>query len=62
MRRGGSENLRPGARLFDAVRKATGGEVDDETSLAGRDGSSTDSEDRAPPPSGPSDSLFAAAS
>jgi ferric-dicitrate binding protein FerR (iron transport regulator) len=37
MRRGGNENLRPGARLFDVVREATAGELDEEASLSGRD-------------------------
>jgi ferric-dicitrate binding protein FerR (iron transport regulator) len=37
MRLWGSDNLRPGARLFDAVREATAGDVDEEASLAGRE-------------------------
>lgn len=37
MRRGGNENLRPGARLFEVARAATAGEIDDEASLAGRE-------------------------
>jgi hypothetical protein len=36
MRRGGNENLRPGARLFEFVRAETAGDLDEEASLAQR--------------------------